>query len=289
MASTFHSQAHPAAQFEEYPAPDFKVQIANGSNVPVRKQVLLRFFIGGKVFDETFIILPTTGNILIGMFFFKKFSVTLAKHLANNVVRFPETTVQLKPPNGKSKLQMLELRASQKTTIAPRQQVFTPVTAERDIGTVTGTVEAFPAFERKKELLVSPSISEIREQQRHVQVTNHLDHAITIPENKTIAVFKILMPNQARNIQPMTRKQLPLISKVPDEADNVINELFQDPEATTDKQWYPTPETCDNPDKLNKMDEIIQLRETENIYPTCDDEQRQTFLKKFSWDDLRQC
>ena len=79
-------QAHPAAQLEEYPAPDFKVQIANGSIVPVRKQVLLRFFIGGKVFEETFMILPTMGNILIGMSFFKKFSVTL--DLANNILDF---------------------------------------------------------------------------------------------------------------------------------------------------------------------------------------------------------
>ena len=51
--------AHPAALLEEYPAPDFKVQIANGSNVPVRKQVLLRFFIGGKVFEETFMTLTS--------------------------------------------------------------------------------------------------------------------------------------------------------------------------------------------------------------------------------------
>ena len=36
-------QAHPAAQVEEYPALDFKVQFANGSVVLVR--VLLRFFI----------------------------------------------------------------------------------------------------------------------------------------------------------------------------------------------------------------------------------------------------
>ena len=41
-------QAHPAAQLEEYPAPDFKVQIANGNIVPARKQVLLRFFIEAK-------------------------------------------------------------------------------------------------------------------------------------------------------------------------------------------------------------------------------------------------
>ena len=62
--------AHPAALLEEYPAPDFKVQIANGSIVPVRKQVLLRFFVGGKVVEETFMILPTMGNVLIGMSFF---------------------------------------------------------------------------------------------------------------------------------------------------------------------------------------------------------------------------
>ena len=111
-------------------------------------------------------ILPTMGNILIGMFFFKKYSVTL--HLANNIVLFLEITLQLKPPIGKFKFQMLELRASQKRTISPRQQVFVPVMAEKDIGTVTGTVEAFWAIERKTELLVSPPMSEIREQQSHV-------------------------------------------------------------------------------------------------------------------------
>ena len=76
---------------------------------------------------------------------------------------------------------MLELRASQKTTIAPRKQVFIPVVAEWDIVTLTGTVESFPAFERKTELLAFPSLSEMQEQQSHVQVTNHLDHAIKVP------------------------------------------------------------------------------------------------------------
>ena len=233
-------------------------------------------------------ILPTMGNILIGMSFFKKYSVTL--DLANNIVRFPEITLQLKLPNGKFKLQMLELRTTQKTTIWPGQQIFVTATTDKNIGTVTGTIEAFPAFERKTELLVSPSMSEIKDQQTHVQITNHMDHAVTIPQNSTIAVFRIVTPNQARNIQPMTNEQLTLITKFPDEAANVINQLFQDPSATKDKRWYPTPETCDNPDKLNKIerriyDELIKLREAEKLNPTCDYEQRQAFLKNFSWDD----
>ena len=188
-------QAHPATQIEIYPAPDFKVQIANGNIVPVRKQVLLRFFIGGKIFEETFMILPTMGNILIGMSFFKKYSVSL--DLANNIVRFPEITLQLKPPNGKFRLQMLELRMTQKTTISPGQQIFVHATTDKNIGTVTGTIETFPAFERKTELLVSSSMSEIKDQQTYIQITNHMDHKITIPQHSTVAVFRILTPNQA--------------------------------------------------------------------------------------------
>ena len=70
----------------------------------------------------------------------------------------------------------------------------------------------------------------------------------------------------------------------------MINQLFRDPGASTDKQWYPTPETCDDYDQLHRIerriyDEIIQLREAEKLDPTCDDEQRQTILKNFSWDD----
>ena len=70
----------------------------------------------------------------------------------------------------------------------------------------------------------------------------------------------------------------------------MINQLVQEPSATKDKRWYPTPETCVDPDKLNRTehriyDEIIQLREAEKLDTTCDDDQRQTFLKNFSWDD----
>ena len=65
--------AYPATFLQQLPEPEFKVQIANGNIVPVRKQVLVRFFIGGKAFEETFMVLSTIGNILIGMSFFKKY------------------------------------------------------------------------------------------------------------------------------------------------------------------------------------------------------------------------
>ena len=77
--------AHPEAVLDELPPPNFKVQIANGNLVPIRKQVLSRFFIAGKVFEEVFLVLPTMGTIL--MSFFEKYSVNL--DIKNHLVHFP--------------------------------------------------------------------------------------------------------------------------------------------------------------------------------------------------------
>ena len=63
--------AHPETILQELIPPNFKIPIANGNLVPVRKQVLLRFYVAGKVFRKTFLTLRTVGTILFGMFFLK--------------------------------------------------------------------------------------------------------------------------------------------------------------------------------------------------------------------------
>ena len=47
-------KTYPKALIEELPAPNFKIQIANGSVVPIRKQVLLQFDIAGTSSTETY-------------------------------------------------------------------------------------------------------------------------------------------------------------------------------------------------------------------------------------------
>ena len=85
-------------------------------------------------------------------------------------------------------------------------------------------------------------------------------------------------------------EQLTLVSSYPEEADNVINQLFQTPGTENDRRWYPTPEICDDPSTLNPIerriyDEILRLRELEKLDPTLDDDQRRAFLEQFNWDD----
>ena len=64
--------AQPSDLPDEVPAPEYKIQIANGNIVPIRKQIQLPFSLAGKIFEETFTVLSTMGNILIGMFLFSK-------------------------------------------------------------------------------------------------------------------------------------------------------------------------------------------------------------------------
>ena len=250
--------AHPAALLEEYPAPDFKVQIANGSIVPVLKQVLLRFFIGSKVFEETFMILSTMGNILIGMSFFKKYSVT--PDLANNVVKFLDITLQLKPERGRYKIQMIKLRRTRKTVIQPDHQLIVPVLAERDRPRHSSGYSRNLSCIRKEDTTTgvpSPDTNRRHEKPRS-------DY----------------QPNQSYNHPQPEYDSGYLQDNDPKPSEK--------PNTDTNRRWYPTPETCDDPSKLNRIekrvyDEITKLREEEKLDPTADDQQRKEFLANFKW------
>ena len=282
--------AHPEAILQELPPPNFKIQIANGNLVPVRKQVLLRFYVAGKVFEETFLILPTMGTFLIGMSFFEKYSVNL--DIKNHLVHFPNHMMSMQvrqPKNNRFKTGLIDLCSSTRTVIPPLHQVMIQVHSDADISLTTGTVEGSPGFMRKTCLLVSPALVDLDEGRTTIQVTNPNNHTFTLDANTTLAHFRIPTPHQAANITPMPVEHLNLITKYPDEAEAVINQLFVNPEMKSTK-WYPTPETCSEPDKLNAIerriyDEILALRELEKLDPSQSDEQRMNFLKNFNWDD----
>ena len=64
---------------------------------------------------------------------------------------------------------------------------------------------------------------------------------------------------------PMTNQQLSIISKYHDDENAALNQLFQDPATKSTRRWFPTPGSCDDPSKLNKIerriyDQIIKLR-----------------------------
>ena len=284
------STAHPEAILQELPPPNFKIQIANGNLVTRRKQVHLRFYVARNDFKETFLILPTMGTILMGMSFSEKYSVNL--NIKNHLVNFPNPMMSMQvrqQKNNRFKNGLFNLRSSTRTVIPPLQQVMIQVHSDADISLTTGTVQGSPSFMRRTCLLVSPALVDLDEGKTTIQVTNPDNHTFTLDADTTLAHFRIPTPHQAANITSMPVEHLNLITKYPDEAEAVINQLFVNPDMKPTK-WYPTPETCSEPDKLNAIerriyDEILALRELEKFDPSRSDEQRMNFLKNFTWDD----
>ena len=86
--------------------------------------------------------------------------------IANHIVKFPDSTLQFKNKNGKFTCGSIALRAAQKITIQPMQQLM--------------IVEEAPAFAQKSELLVSPALVKLGDGITTVQVTNTLDHVCTV-------------------------------------------------------------------------------------------------------------
>ena len=235
-------------------------------------------------------MLPTMGTILIGISFSEKYSVNL--EIENHFVHFPNHMMSMQvrqQKNNKIKTGLINLCSSTKTVIPPLHQVMIQVHSDADISLTTGTVGGSPAFMRKTCLLVSPALVDLDEGKTTIQVTNPNNHTFTLDANTTLAHFRIPTLHQAANITPMPVEHLNLITKYPDEAEAVINQLFVNPDMKPTK-WYPTPETCSEPDKLNAIErrtyyEILALRELEKLDPSQSDEQRMNFLKNFFWDD----
>ena len=207
----------PSALLQEMPATEYKTQFTNGNIVPMINQVQLRFFLAGKIFEETFIVLPTMGNILIGMYFFDEYSVTL--DLRTNRVRFPDLSLQLKPDYGKFKGEAFELKLLQKVVVGRFQQVMVPTITATELDTSLGITEATLVFIRKSDLIVTPKMIELRDGRTTIQVKNNIAHTLTIGHGAVVANFKVLRPGQVNQVQPMSlEQQLTLVSSLPEES-----------------------------------------------------------------------
>ena len=51
----FVTTAHSDAVLQELPAPDFQIRLANRKLLTSKEQVILRFFIGGRLLKKTFV------------------------------------------------------------------------------------------------------------------------------------------------------------------------------------------------------------------------------------------
>ena len=280
--------------------------MAAGQLVPTDTEAIICFRIAAQTFTENFLVLPKANSMILGNGFYKKHNIEICPKY--DLLKFPELTIQvneIKSPTSKRHKKptlRFALLLSQKYVIQPKKTVLLECFTETNIKNTIGTVLPIPEFEDDSNIALMSSISETTADSKlYIAALNVTDHVITLPNRSKIANFTILRSTDTRNIIPIDSQTLALAKmNNPEDLEHEINQLIQvnesdnmkisKPEPEYEKFWFPTPETCENPNFLTPIqreiyDQILNFKKLELCEPKLNDHDRLTFLSQFNWEN----
>ena len=135
---------------------------------------------------------------------------------------------------------------------------------------------------------------------------NHCSGTLHHKKNSTIAEFKIMSPEEAKELKPLNTAALKVLTE--DDSEDAIfrrrkevflcpvyiNELLKTSDKTSNNQnfWFPTPNDPEDPNTHRPIQSRIlrekkELEEIQKLNRTNSDEEKEAFLKNFKWDDTQ--
>ena len=110
-------------------------------------------------------------------------------------------------------------------------------------------------------------------------------------KNTSIAEFKIMSPEEAKELKPLNTAALKVLTE--DDSEDAIvyiNELLKTSDKPSNKTSGSPPDNpgdpnTDTPIKSRILREIKELEEIQKLNPTNNAEEREAFLENFNWDD----
>ena len=244
------------------------VKVASGRTVKVLAQVDVKFKVNDHNFQDSFLILPSMNSVVLANPFFKKYNIEISP--GKNLLKLPEMTYQLNeiriPMEGRRKIpkSRYPVFMYQKTTVKPQDQeiLYTKVGFSKNLEGHTGMIIPLEEYENSTELTLSSSVVTVgKENMVSILALNLNDHSITFPKNKQVAVFQFLSPQEEEKLIEIGPELLALDKMKNGELLNQINQILRvrnnrssrqpkRPSPEYDKIWFPTPETCQNPENL---------------------------------------
>ena len=286
-----------------------RVRMAGGQQVSIETEVTLEFRLADMTFIESFLVLHAANSIILGNPFYKKHHIHVCPKY--NLLHFKDMTLQIneiKPPNEPRRVnreKKFPLLLTKRQTIAPHQTILVECQLEntcQDMEKTTGIVIPAQEFEENCEIAFTSSISEVlKNNLLYITAFNITDHHITLPFKTEIGKFSILTLKEAENLFPIEPEMIEFAKmNHPDDIEMGINELIQQScdsqqpqmkhEPEYEKFWFPTPETCQNPELLPQIqrdiyDQILHFQGLEKLEPKTKCQDRLTFIKNFKWEN----
>ena len=273
------------------PPPNFQIMVANGQlEVPIGT-VLLELEVADFMLRENFIIMKNLPNPLIGLCFLRRNNAVF--DVTQGILTFPNLSMQLKPDMQVPLRQATPLFAENTYTLQPGETLAIasrmPHLLDHD---ATGIVTPSPQFESHDSIFITSSLSTVNNNAIGYQIINFSELPYTIICDTHLADFKILTPEQIKHIQPVDPAMLSFMIQHEDTTEIYINELLKLPSPDPDQEsyWFPTPDDPGDPTTYTPIqqriyNELLELKQLEQLNPQDNEESRKSFLSNFAWTD----
>ena len=206
---------NPASITHYNPTPS-SIRVANGSLVPTYGTFKATFNIANEKFTETFLLLKTMNQTILGLPFFEKNDICI--HPKSRTLKLPNLTLQLTEKihhNGKISAVTPKknhfLKNNSSISINPNTSEIVKCSLPNysyPDGTVA-IIEPFAKFENQTGLCVTSALITIKAKEDiSLAILNVLPHKVTVQKNSIIARITILTPEQAEYLQPINPQLL---------------------------------------------------------------------------------
>ena len=264
---------------KELEPPPFKLRVANGDIETPTKTIILQFKIGDWNFKDSFIVAKRLTGPILGLIFLKNNSAIL--DVSQGLLHFPHLTYSIETDEYTRNRKLYKVQVKNPLTIPPEttQTITAYVDTSSTIDT-TGVINPATNHCSADPLVVASSISTASNQKIDVRVTNTTPTPYTIKKYTTIAEFKIISPEEAKELKPLNTAALNVLTE--DDSEDAIvyiNELLKTSDKPSNNQnfWFPTPNDPGDPNthtpiQSRTLREIKELEEIQELNPTNSDE-----------------
>ena len=271
--------------------PSFQIQVANGQLEKPFSTTTLKFETGDNSSAELSVVMKKLTGPIIRLHFMRNNSVVT--DTTHGLIHFLHLTMQVKTASSETTTKPQPVVTDEALTIPLRTtKTIIAFIDHPSKWNTTGTVTPLEKFTETASLLISHSMSTIKDKRIAVRVTNTTESPYLIKKHTEIAEFSVVTPEQSKHINPVDMAILSMIPQGDPDLTAYLNELLRTikPEQQDNTSWFPTPENPGKPEghtpiQTRILKELNELKDKEKLNPQESSESRNNFLKRFDWTD----
>ena len=197
----------------------------------------------------------------------------------HGLILFPHLTMLIKTASSETTTKLQHVLTDDALTIPPKTtKTITTFVDLPSEGNTTGTVTPIEKLTERASLLISYSMSTIKDNRIAVRVTNVTESLCQIKRNTQIGEFFVITPERSKHIKRLDMAILSMIPKNDPDISAHLNELLRMNKLQQQNNdfWSPTPETSGK----SKYHTSIQTRILKQTIELKENEKRHSIHQK---------